>query len=75
VKKLPEGWSTGTIQDFLELTDEEMAEIEDRVDLALARGALADPEDERVSWVEVEEELGLVWCDEVRAELGLDDDE
>lgn len=30
-KKLPKGWTEGTVQEFLDLTDEEMAEIEERL--------------------------------------------
>jgi len=59
MRKLPEGWSTGTIQDFLDLTDEQMQEIEDAVDLAIARARMADDDDERVPWDEVRKRLGL----------------
>ena len=72
MKKLPEGWSEGTIQDFLELTDEEMAEIEDRVDGEAALKALANGD--FVSAEEVQLELGLVWHDEAKEALKPDDD-
>ena len=30
-KKLPKGWTEGTVQEFLDLTDKEAAEIEERL--------------------------------------------
>ena len=40
-KKLPNGWTEGTVQEFLDLTDEEMQAIEDRLDGEAALKSLA----------------------------------
>lgn len=44
--ELPEGWQTGTVQEFLGLTDEENAEVEAR----LEKCGLRDEDGEPVVW-------------------------
>ena len=56
-KKLPNGWTEGTVQEFLDLTDEEMQAIEDRLDLEAAHKAMA--EEGSVSWEKVKAKLDL----------------